>query len=340
MMNTVFRVIVVLLTGTAVVAAPPGKQKSYPNYPRVPTVMEYRVDLNWPKRPERFGPNEGVLSVAVDRQDQVWCTAEKSQEPVQVYTAAGDFVRSWGRGEIVGPHSLRLDTEGNVWIADYHQHTVKKFTPEGKRLLTLGVAGEPGDDQEHFHRPTDVAVTATGDIFVTDGYGNRRVVQFDAEGRFVKAWGEYGSEPGRFVLPHAILIDHVGRLCVADRNSGRIQLFDQQGRFLEQWTNLIMPWGLSINRDGDLWTCGSSPHWWYREGKYVEFKDQMFMRLSADGRVRQIWTVPLGDLKNPRPGEPIGAHSIAEDSQGNLYVAEVYTRRAEKFVPSVRSGTN
>jgi peptidylamidoglycolate lyase len=331
--------LLVLCVCSTALAAPPAKSKSYPNYPRVPTVIEYRVDPSWPKRPERFGPNEGVLSVAVDRQDRVWCTAEKSNEPVQVYTAAGEFVRSWGRGEIVGPHSLRLDPEGNVWIADYHQHTVKKFTPEGTRLLTLGVAGKPGNDQTHFNRPTDMAVTPTGDVFVTDGYGNRRIVQFDAAGKFVKAWGDYGSEPGRFVMPHAIVVDRAGRLYMADRNSGRIQLFDQQGRFLDQWTNLIMPWGLSINSEGDLWTCGSSPHWWYREGKYLEFKDQMFLRLSADGRVRQIWTVPLGDPKNLRPGETIGAHSIAEDSQGNLYVAEVYSKRAEKFVPAGRAIT-
>lgn len=333
MHRSLLPLLVLALTAMAP-AAPPAKKQSYPNYPKTPTVIEYRVDPAWPKRPERFAVNEGVLSVAVDCHNHVWCAAEKCDEPIQVYTAAGDFVRSWGRGELVGPHSLRLDPEGNVWVADYHQHTVQKFTPEGRRLLTLGTPGAPGDDGTHFNRPTDVAFGPAGDLFVTDGYGNRRIVQFDARGKFLKAWGEYGPGPGQFVLPHAIVVDRAGRLCVADRNSGRIQIFDHQGRFLEQWTNLIMPWGLSLRADGDLWTCGSSPHWWYREGKYLEFKDQMFMRLSADGRVRQVWAVPLGDPKNPRPGETIGAHSIAEDSQGNLYVAEVYSRRAEKFVPS------
>ena len=92
-----------------------------------------------------------------------------------------------------------------------------------------------------------MAITPLGDVFVTDGYGNRRVVHFDAQGRFLKAWGGYGGGPGQFSLPHMIVIDSQGVLYVADRNSGRIQFFNQQGRFLDQWTNLIMPWGLWIS---------------------------------------------------------------------------------------------
>ena len=198
------------------------------------------------------------------------------------------------------------------------------------------------EDELHFNMPTDMAITSSGDVFVTDGYGNRRIVHFDKDGQFVKAWGSYGSEPGKFVLPHAIALDSIGRLYVADRNSARIHVFNQDGKLLDQWSNMIMPWGISINAKDEIWICGSSPHWWKRNGKYPEYKDQVFMRFSTDGRVKQVWHIPLGDIgedkNNPdvsriKPGEAVGVHCIAVDSKGNLYVGEIYSERAQKFVP-------
>lgn len=217
-----------------------------PNYPPQPTVIEYVVDPAWPQRPAELGPREAVPGVAVDGEDRIWCV-ERGEVPVQVYTADGALVRSWGRGQFGSPHSIRVDGEGSIWIADFQRHVVEKFTPEGERLLTLGTPGEAGEDDRHFNRPTDMAITPGGDIFVSDGYGNRRVVHFDPQGKFVKAWGRYGGGPGEFCLPHQVVVDSRGVLYVADRNSGRIQLFDQKGKVLDQWTNLIMPWGLWIS---------------------------------------------------------------------------------------------
>src|SRR5262249_36424167 len=130
--------------------------------------------------------------------------------------------------------------------------------------------------------------------------------------------------------------DERGRLYVADRNSARIQVFNQDGKLLDQWANVVMPWGLGLARNGDLWVCGSSPHWWYRDGKYPEIKDQMFVRFSPEGKVRQVWTIPLGVKGKLKPGEAIGVHCIAEDEQGNLYVGDIYGERAQKFVPVSR----
>src|SRR5690606_15177194 len=127
--------------------------------------------------------------------------------------------------------------------------------------------GEAGEDESHFNRPTDMAITPAGDVFITDGYGNRRIVHYDKAGNYVKSWGQLGSTPGNFILPHAIVVDSKGLLYVADRNSGRIQVFNQEGKFLSQWTNLIMPWGMFINAQDEIWVCGSSPHWWFRNGK-------------------------------------------------------------------------
>lgn len=308
-------------------------------FAKEPTITEYDVDPTWPQRPENISDKGWVSGLAIDDKDQVWFF-RKGPDPVQVYTADGKFVRSWGEGQFVNPHQLRIDPEGNIWVADFGLHIVQKFTPEGKLLLTLGVRGEKGEDETHFNMPTDMAITPAGDIFITDGYGNRRIVHCDKNGKFVKAWGKYGTAPGSFVLPHAIVVDSKGRLYIADRNSGRIQVFDQDGKFLDQWSNLIMPWGISINAKDEIWVCGSSPHWWKRDGKYPEYKDQIFMRFSTDGRVQQVWQIPLGDIgedKNHpdvshlKPGEAVGVHCIAQDSKGNLFVGEIYSERAQKF---------
>jgi len=302
-----------------------------PNYPPRPTVIEYAVDPAWPKRPAEFGPRAAVPSIAVDRQDRVWCL-ERGKVPVQVYTVQGDLVKHWGQGAFRGPHSLRFDPEGNVWITDFLDHVVKKLTPEGKLLLTLGTPGKPGEDESHFNGPTDAAITPSGDVFVSDGYGNRRVVHFNAQGKFVKAWGGYGGGPGQFCLPHQIVVDSRGILYVADRNSGRVQVFAQQGKFLDQWSHLVMPWGLSITARDEIWVCGSSPQAWYRNGDYPPPKDQVFMRFSTDGKARQLWTVPVGQDGREKPGECNWLHAVAVDSRGNLYAGDINGKRIQKFV--------
>ncbi len=328
-----------LFVSSLLTARPAAAQN--PSWAKEPTIVEYDVDSSWPARPEQISGKGWVSGLAIDGRNQVWFF-RKGPDPVQVYTTDGKFVRSWGKGRFVNPHHLRIDHEGNVWVADFGLHIVQKYTPEGKLLLTLGVKGEKGADERHFNMPTDMAITKRGDIFVTDGYGNRRIVHFDKEGNYVKAWGEYGSAPGQFILPHAIVVDSKGRLYVADRNSARIQVFSQEGEFLQQWSNIVMPWGLTINDRDEIWVCGSSPHWWRRHGKYPEYKDQMFVRFSTDGRVEQIWMIPLGDIgedKNHpdvsrlKPGEAVGVHCIAQDGDGNLYVGDIYGERAQKFVP-------
>ncbi len=310
-------------------------------YAKQPTITEYDVDPDWPQRPEHVSGKGWVSGIAIDGKDQVWIF-NRGSDPIQVYTTEGKFVRTWGKDRFKDAHQLRIGPEGNIWVADFGLHIVQKYTPEGELLLTLGVRGEKGEDQTHFNMPTDMAITPAGDIFVTDGYGNRRIVHFDKDGKFIKTWGEYGSAPGQFVLPHAIVVDSKGLLYVADRNSGRIQIFNQEGKFLDQWSNIIMPWGLTVTKDDQLWVCGSSPHWWVRNGKAPEFKDQLFMRFSSEGVVQQVWSIPLGDIgpnkskpdvSRLKPGEAVGVHCIAQDSKGNLYVGDIYGERAQKFVP-------
>ena len=303
-----------------------------PSYPPQPTVIEYRVDPAWPKRPAEFGPRAAVPGIAVDGQDRVWCL-ERGKVPVQIYSGRGDLVASWGQSQFKGPHSVRFDSQGNVWITDFLAHVVKKLTREGRLLMTLGTPGQPGNDASHFAGPTDTAITPAGDVFISDGYGNRRVVHYNAQGKFVKAWGTYGGGPGQFCLPHQVVVDSRGVLYVADRNSGRVELFDQQGKFLDQWTDLIMPWGLWITRADEIWVCGSSPQSWYKDGSYPPPKDQIFLRFTTDGRARQLWTVPVGQDGKEKPGDCNWLHAVAVDSQGNLYTGEINGRRAQKFIP-------
>ena len=322
--------LVLVLTVAVLTAAATSGWAAAPSYPPEPTVIEYVVDPTWPNRPAELGPRAAVAGVAVDQEDRIWCV-DRSEVPIQVYSTDGELIRSWGRGQFGSAHSLRFDGQGNVWIADFRQHVVQKFTPEGKLLLTLGVPGQAGEDEAHFNMPTDMAITPAGDVFVSDGYGNRRIVHLDAAGKFIKAWGKYGGGPEEFCLPHQIVVDSRGVLYVADRNSGRIQLFNQDGKFLEQWTNLIMPWGLWISRQDELWVCGSSPQWWRKDGGYPPPKDQIFMRFSTDGRVQQLWTVPIGKDGEEQPGETNWLHCVALDSQGNLYAGDINGKRLQKF---------
>ena len=319
-----------LLLTAATILLSSGAMADYPSYPLEPTVIEYTVEPNWRQRPETLGPLGAIAGVEVDKDDQVWCV-ERTKVPVQVYAPDGKLVRSWGEEHLKGPHTLRFDSQGNVWVSDFVLHVIRKFTPEGELLMTLGTPGESGDDANHFYRPTDMVITPAGDVFVTDGYGNRRVVHFDAEGKFVKAWGEFGSGPGQFVLPHMIVMDSRGTLFVADRNSGRIQLFDQAGKFLEEWSNIMMPWGLWMSAKDELWVCGTSPQPWQKDGKYPPPKDQVFMRFSTNGRVRQVWTVPMGKDGEEQPGDCNWLHCVALDSKGNIYAGDIMGKRLQKF---------
>jgi hypothetical protein len=253
---------------------------------------------------------------------------------VQAYTPEGALLRAWGQGLSRSPHRIRIDTAGNVWLADNGLHVVRKFTPEGELLLTLGEPGVPGCDEKLLNGPTDMDFTASGDVFVSDGYGNARVVHFDKEGRFVKSWGRMGVEPGEFNLPHTLGVDSTGRIYVGCRNNVRIQVFDQEGRLLDEWRNLVTPWGMVITRDDEIWVVGSSPMRWEQGQEQLGGppKDQVFMKFNTAGKLLQLWTVPKCSDDDPRPGACNMVHGVAVDSKGNLYVGDINGRRVQKFV--------
>lgn len=300
-------------------------------YPKVNVAVNYTVDPQWPRNAGAFTWG-AVPGVAVDAQDQIYVFT-RADPPVRVYNPSGQLVRTWGK-DIRGAHHIKIDQKGNVWIADYAGHVVQKYTPEGKLLLTLGTKDHVGCDDTHMDKPTDMAIAANGDIYVSDGYGNARVVHFDKNGKFVKAWGKLGSKPGEFSIPHAIAMDSKGRLYVADRNNVRIQVFDPSGKLLDIWNNLVVPWGFDVSKNDEIWVCGSSPMQWRPTDGALGCppKDQVFMKFSTEGKLLQLWTAPKGVDGLERPGEVNWVHAMALDSKGNIYVGDIIGKRTQKFV--------
>lgn len=320
-----------------------------PSYPRVNLSTWYEVDPAWPKRSADVAWGQ-MPAVAVDAQDRVWVYT-RAIPPVQVYDAAtGNLLFTWGR-EVFGDfldtmtaHGLRIDRNGHVWLVDLGNHIVLEVSPEGKILKVLGTPGEPGCDEKHFDMPTDLVVTPEGDVFVADGYGNSRVVHFDASGRYVKEWGRLGVQPGEFSVVHAIVQDSQGRLYVADRNNARIQVFNTEGKLLDVWQDLVVPWGLCMLPGDQLWVCGCSPMPWRDTDEVLSCppKDQLFMRFDTAGRVRQLWTVPKGEDGAEQPGQLNWVHGIAVDSRGNIFASDIIGSRVQKFLrhaPQAESAT-
>lgn len=322
-----------MIAVVALAASPAAAQSKAeePSWPRIDVAVSYQVDPDFFQRPAGMEWGQ-TPAVVVDAKDQIWVFT-RAQVPVQVYSPAGKLVRAWGEGLIEAAHGLKLDAEGNVWLVDVGKHVVLKCTQDGKVLQTLGTPGVAGCDATHFYKPTDVAITPSGEIFVSDGYGNARVAHFDKSGKFVKQWGRQGTGPGEFSIVHAIALDSQGRLYVADRNNVRVQVFDQSGKLLDQWANLLVPWTFCVTANDDIWVCGSTPMVW--EGELplgCPPKDQVFMKFNPQGKLLQLWGVPKGEDGKEMPGELNWIHSIALDSKGNIYAGDIQGKRVQKFV--------
>ncbi len=173
-------------------------------------------------------------------------------DPVIAIDRNGIVLRSWGRGLYVMPHAIRVDPQGNVWTTDAASSHVIKFSPEGKVLLDLVVGGQPTPCRNNFCSTTDIAFAANGHLFISDGYANARILEYTAAGTKVREWGAPGTGPGQFVLPHSIQIDPAGVVYVADRENGRVQRFDQTGKFLGEWAGYGKTFGLKAD-GGFMW---------------------------------------------------------------------------------------
>jgi DNA-binding beta-propeller fold protein YncE len=204
-------------------------------------------------QPPSPGWASGTISwVAVDNSGNIYELQRGDKaDPVLVLDREGKLLRSWGKGDYTIPHSIRIDPAGNVWTVDAGSSVVIKYSPLGKKLMTIAV-GEQPENGSAFHGTTDIAFGPDGHLFITDGYGNARVLEYTSGGKRVKQWGRAGAGPGEFRLPHAIQIDENGIVYAADRENGRVEKFDVDGNFLGEISHLGRVFSIQL-AGGALW---------------------------------------------------------------------------------------
>jgi hypothetical protein len=304
----------------------------------------YRTVENWAKLPG--GRTWGqVISADIDRDGKsIWVVercggtscAESDLAPVLKFDSSGTLVKSFGAGMIVRPHGLFIDKNNNVWVTDGDAENGKgdqvfEFSEEGKVLLTLGKAGVAGDGPDTFNKPSDVLVAPNGDIFVADGHGpgsNARIVKFSADGKYIKAWGKEGMGPGEFNNPHSLAMDSKGRLFVADRGNSRLQIFDQDGTFLEEWRQFGRPSGVFIDKNDVLYVADSESNLARNPG----FRRGIRIGSVRDGKVTAFIPDPvLNPGQGLEPTNGTAAEGVAADAAGNVYGAEVGPRNFKRY---------
>lgn len=254
-----------------------------------------------------------IPGVAVDSLDRVYAFC-RSDPPVIIFNREGDFIGSWGGDVLKGAHGIFIGPDDSVYCIDWAAHVVRKFTSDGRLLLTIGKPDCPASDGEPFNRPTDAAVSPTGEIYVSDGYGQSRVHKFSPTGELLLSWGTPGDGPGQFDLPHCVWFDRRGRVLVVDRGNNRIQVFDPDGEFICQWTGFLLPDDLYVD-DQDI--------------VYVAELEKRVSILNLDGEVLARWGNESHDAPSPFLGSP---HGIWADSHGDLYVSGVHQNHSlQKF---------
>lgn len=295
--------------------------------------LSFEVIEGWEQLPAGYA-HQDVCGVSVDSDDRVYII-NRGQPRLMVYERDGSFVGSWGEG-LFSPrtHGVTVGPNDEVYCVDEGNHVIYKYTRDGDLLMEIGnkgVASDSGYDGSSlptithggppFNRPTNLSVAPNGDLYVSDGYGNSRVHRFDAGGELIQSWGEPGTEPGQFTLPHGIFVGDDGRVWVADRENDRLQIFSPDGKFLDQWTHVQRPSSLQIV-DGLVyvsemaWRPGQSS---YRLGEFTESHHSRVTVFDLAGNV----VTRFGGDDISAPGNFVAAHDICVDSHGDVYVGEV-----------------
>src|SRR3954468_6685667 len=212
----------------------------------------YQVVENWARFPEGVTAWSPATGVDLGPEGNIYVFHRNPEMPIMAFDSNGKFLRAWGKGLFKTTHFLRTDREGNVWVTDRGDHQVFKFNSQGKLLMTLGQKGVFGtnESRDAFFGVADLVIAQNGDVFIADGEaGKHRIVKYSKAGEFVTWWGGRGAQPGQFNEPHSIAIDAAGLLYVGDRGNKRIQVFDQTGKFIREWTHFGTPWGVFAKGD-------------------------------------------------------------------------------------------
>jgi DNA-binding beta-propeller fold protein YncE len=279
-------------------------------------------------------PQPGISGLAIDKQDRIY-VFNRGPKPVMVFDTGGNLIMSGAdqelNGKAINPswqHSGTVDWEGNVYVIERDAHRIVKLSPKmDKFLMQLGTTNERGNDAAHFDLPSGIAVLKNGNIVVTDGYGNNRVVLFSKDGKFIKqvakgAGGppDKGAGDGEWVLPHKLAVDAEENLYIIDRENHRVQVFDKNLTYLRQFANEGWnPWDIGISRKGTEGVAFVADHALERVHK-IGLKD---------GKILATW-----GKQGWGPGEFDWVHGIVVDSHGAVYAADTYGQRLQKFVPS------
>jgi peptidylamidoglycolate lyase len=237
---------------------------------------------------------------------------------LNVFDGKGRLLESWDQYKhlFAHPHLLMVnpyDPDRHVWVVDAGSDQIFKFTNDGKKLvMTLGENRVPGNDRTHFNGPTSIAFLPSGEFYVTDGYKNTRVLKFSKDGQYIMEWGKPGKGPGEFNLVHGIAIDAKGRIYIVDRGNSRIQIFDLDGKYIDEWRDLRFPVFHAITKDQYLWL--SDMH--------------KILKYDLNGQLLYSWG-RFGES----PGDMWVVHHFSVDSDGNLYTADPFSGRAQKYRP-------
>jgi DNA-binding beta-propeller fold protein YncE len=298
------------------------------------SAPQYEVVDGWEQLPSGYAHRD-VAGVAVDAEDRVFLIC-RGDHPIIIYDDKGRFVGSWGQGEFTyRTHGITVGPDNNLYCTDDGNHTVRKFTPDGKLLMTLGTMNSPSDTGYDgkdtgtvsragapFNRPTNLALGPKGDLYVSDGYGNCRVHRFSPTGELKQSWGAPGKGPGEFFIPHGIAVASDGRVFVCDRENDRIQIFSPDGEYLSEWTDTQRPTHLVFDARGRAYV---SELWWHkgqtsqRHGPIHEARCGRVSVYDAGGRLLTRWGTPDATAA----GSFAAPHGLAVDSRGDIYVSEV-----------------
>ena len=329
-----------------------------PSQPTNDRPNPYRTIENHYKMPD--GRTWGSTSaVEIDKDGRsIWvaerCGAnsclESNLPSLLKFDPSGKLVKSFGEGLLIFPHGIFVDRDGNLWVTDGQDnaprppgqrggpalsgpppgtskgHQVFKFSPEGTLLLTLGKPGGAAEP-DYFYQPNDILVAPSGTIFVSEGHGgaNSRVLKFSKNGAFIRSWGKKGTAAGEFDQPHALAMDSRGRLFVGDRGNNRIQIFDQDGKFLDEWRQFSRPSGIYIDRNDMIYVADSESESVARN--HDGWKRGIRIGSAKDGSVTAFIPDPAEKATTTSAAE-----GVAADRDGNVYGAEVGPRALKKYV--------
>lgn len=296
----------------------------------------YVLVEDWPDLPDDYilgnptglGTDSNNNLVIFHRASRVWqepMPEDKIQENTitVIDKQTGKVLNSWGANLFIMPHGLEIDKENNIWVTDVALHQIFKFNSDGTLLLTLGKAQVPGNDKKHFNLPTDVAVSADGSFYVSDGYGNSRVVKFSKEGTYLFEWGKFGNKQGEFNIPHGIDLDKNGNVYVADRENNRIQKFDAQGNFITLWQNRTTDQLYSITIDNQKNHLFGIDYFIVND---TIVKGSDIFRFDLDTNLQmQFGRTGFYD------GPISRYHDIQIDDEGSIYVGDILGNKIQKF---------